>query len=298
MLERACRVLKLFPFGLLLFASTSFAPAFAESATPASDSVLGILARDLPFASLAAKRLDYGVEVVSVIPDSPAQRAGLTAGDILWELDAKPIYSVARLRWLVSQVPPRSNVAITYHRNGHTRTTRLALEAPVAPPETGTPWWARATYLGVQLQPMTDELREVFGAPAGAGMLVVRLMADSPAARAELRVGDVLLRMDRKIIRNMGDVYRVLAFFDPGDAIEVEVIRDRQRRVVEVVLVASREPHLWPGGLPPFPMPEDVPPTVLDPRPWRDFLEQIRDKWEELWERLDEDKRHEVPRPL
>ena len=56
-------------------------------------------------------------------------------------------------------------------------------------------------------------------------MLVASVVEDSPADKAGLAVGDIIVRMDRKKINRVPDLFRVLRYFDPGESIEVEVVR-------------------------------------------------------------------------
>ncbi len=103
-------------------------------------------------------------------------------------------------------------------------------------------------FLGVQIQPMTPQLRGAFGAAEDAGVLVAAVVKDGPAEKAGVAVGDILVRMDRKAIRQMPDFYRVLRYFDPGDSVEVEVVREKANKVLTVQLgKAARHmpPHGW-----------------------------------------------------
>ncbi|MFQ5524823.1 MAG: S1C family serine protease [Thermoanaerobaculia bacterium] len=86
----------------------------------------------------------------------------------------------------------------------------------------------RRGFLGVQLVDLTPELREHFGAPEGAGVLVSSIAEDSPAARAGLRVGDVLSGIDGKSVGTGFDLARRISEFEDGDTIALEVWRDRR----------------------------------------------------------------------
>ena len=146
--------------------------------------------------------------------------------------------------------------------------------------------WPTVSDVGVRLQTMTDALHEVFGAPESQRVLIVKISPASPAARAELAVGDLILEMGGKRIRRICNVYRVLNFFAPSDAVEVETVRDRQRRTLVVILEkaadladATARGHEWwyvPYWLP----------SLLHPKYWQEPLEEFLEKWEELWKEL------------
>jgi S1-C subfamily serine protease len=101
--------------------------------------------------------------------------------------------------------------------------------------------------LGVELA--QDQVAERLGIDQGA--LVLRAVPDGPAAKAKLQgtrrdaqghmqLGDVIVAIDRKTIKNSKDVYSVLGQHQPGDTITVTVLRDGARQDVQVTLEASQ----------------------------------------------------------
>ena len=157
------------------------------------------------------------------------------------------------------------------------------------PPPPSPRWqrqWNRGSpgYLGVKLQALTPGLREAFEVAKGTGALVAEVYPGSPADKAGLRAGDVIVKMDRRTIHDIDDVQRVVDYFDPGEPVDVEIIRDRKNRTLTVELGESAESrdngpwrswqHPGPGSMPFF----------ADPDWWRemeDFMEQWRHYWEE-----------------
>lgn len=89
--------------------------------------------------------------------------------------------------------------------------------------------------LGVDLNGMTDQLAEYFGLSKRTGALVVFVFADSPAAKAGLKAGDVILSAGGNIVETPGDLHRVLTTRQEG-AMEVKVLRDKQEKTFTVQL--------------------------------------------------------------
>ncbi len=221
---------------------------------------LGVTIRDVPFEALEAGSLDYGVRVVGVMSGSPAAAAGVEKDDIIVELNGKPAYSVKRLQWLVRQAAEGTPIPMKLQRQDKLETANVSFKSATPPtqvakgrsvmsyPGVRRPSYAPGGYLGVQFQPMTPQLRAAFGAPTDRGVLVVAVVEDGPAAKAGLAAGDVIVRMDRKAITTMRELYRVLAYFDAGDEIEVEVIREQASqnltaRLGNVPMSMSRSPR-------------------------------------------------------
>ncbi|RMH41433.1 MAG: PDZ domain-containing protein [Deltaproteobacteria bacterium] len=90
--------------------------------------------------------------------------------------------------------------------------------------------------LGVEVTSMTRELRKHFGAPADAGILVSRVEPNSPAARAGVRVGDVIVAVAGKNIDTPWDVWKALSGRRKGDKVAVVVVRDGKRRALTATL--------------------------------------------------------------
>ena len=98
--------------------------------------------------------------------------------------------------------------------------------------------------LGVMVMSLTPELRQHFGAASAEGVLVARVEADSPAAKAGVRVGDVLTKANDQAIDDAGDVRAALASFKKGDSVEVDVIRDHKPVSLRVTLTEDAPPPM------------------------------------------------------
>jgi serine protease Do len=99
--------------------------------------------------------------------------------------------------------------------------------------------------LGVELIEPTPELREHFGAPSDAGVIVSRVLAGMPAEGAGVRVGDVIVAVDGHAVETAGDLIEQLHDAD-GETIELELIRDGRPQRIRVAL-PERDPDL-PSG--------------------------------------------------
>ena len=97
------------------------------------------------------------------------------------------------------------------------------------PPE-GAFMLTRRGHLGVQLLELTPELREHFGAPSDAGVLVAQVTADGPAAKAGVRVGDVLVAIDGWKVAGDSDVRSRIRTKKENDSATLEVVRNRSRQ--------------------------------------------------------------------
>ena len=177
------------------------------------------------------------------------------------------------------------------------RTTILALMAAIpivlgagARAGTGDHWTFDPPLLsprgriGVQVDAMTLELRRYFQAPEDRGLLVVRVEPDRPAARAGLRVGDVIVSAGGEPVCEPFDLVRMVAAAPAGEAIQLGVLRDAEERTLRVE--PEGEPSLWAE-------PERLGTWFEEKlhrgsRELRERLEQLERRLEELERKLEE----------
>ena len=88
------------------------------------------------------------------------------------------------------------------------------------------PHHGRGGFLGVATTELTPELRAHFGVPEAAGVLVARVVDDSAAAAAGVRVGDILTAVGEQSIDSTGDLIRAVRGLEPGTAVDLELWRD------------------------------------------------------------------------
>jgi serine protease Do len=90
--------------------------------------------------------------------------------------------------------------------------------------------------LGVEVLPMTAELRESFGVEPDVGVLVTRAAPESPAAEAGIRAGDVIREADGKPIRTPRDLVHRVGHFPEGQELKLELTRKGEEKEIEVTL--------------------------------------------------------------
>src|ERR671919_782241 len=89
-------------------------------------------------------------------------------------------------------------------------------------------------WLGVSIQPLTSELANSFGAKDTKGVLISDVVPDSPAGKAGLKPGDILLEFEGKRTEMPSDLQRAVGLAAPGQDTKVKVWRDGQERTIEV----------------------------------------------------------------
>jgi serine protease Do len=89
-------------------------------------------------------------------------------------------------------------------------------------------------WLGVSIQPLTPELARSFGSKDAKGVLINEVMPDSPAARAGLKPGDILLEFEGRPMEGPGDLQRAVGLFSPDRSAKLKVLRDQVEKTVEI----------------------------------------------------------------
>ena len=98
----------------------------------------------------------------------------------------------------------------------------------------------RRGWLGVQIQPVTDDLAGAMGMEAASGALIAQIL-DGPAADAGLMRGDVILRLDGKDVDSPRDLVRMIADAPSDREVVIEVRRNRELRAFRVKLGLREE---------------------------------------------------------
>jgi len=81
-------------------------------------------------------------------------------------------------------------------------------------------------WLGVQIQPVTEDIAESLGLAAAKGAIVSDVTEDSPALAAGIQQGDTILKLDGKDIDSSRDLARKVAQVKPGSSVPVTLVRD------------------------------------------------------------------------
>ncbi|MGH7063073.1 MAG: Do family serine endopeptidase [Stellaceae bacterium] len=143
-----------------------------------------------------------GALVASVVPDSPAAKAGLKAGDVVTAAGGHTIRDVHDLPRLVADEPIGSKLDLTIDRDGNTRTLTADIgvmpEHQTAAAETRASS-ATAAALGLELGSLTPQIRRQLKIGADvSGVVVLRVAANSPTQALGLEPGDVIVSIDRQ----------------------------------------------------------------------------------------------------
>jgi serine protease Do len=91
-------------------------------------------------------------------------------------------------------------------------------------------------WLGVQVQRVTPELARAFGLDRPRGALVAEVLSNSPAERAGLQPGDVIIEFKGQPIDSMHELPWLVANTQPGTQVDVKLIRRQQQRIVPVIV--------------------------------------------------------------
>jgi S1-C subfamily serine protease len=153
-----------------------------------------------------------GVLIADVQLGSPASKAGLQRGDVVEKVQGREVGTTGEFRNAIAAAGAGTKVDLELYRDGKLKTIPAALGEATADPANGPAGSSKAAPAprgldGLTLSDLTPEARRHFGISDGAlkGVVVAQLAPNSPAARAGLRPGDVLIEVNRKPVASVRD---------------------------------------------------------------------------------------------
>ena len=105
--------------------------------------------------------------------------------------------------------------------------------------------------LGAKVITMSEDLRSYFGAPADRGLLIDSVADDSPASKAGLKSGDVIVAVEGNAISEAWDIMQAMSGAKKGDSVKLEIVRDKKQRTLSATLDSEAIDGQWsqgPGG--------------------------------------------------
>jgi S1-C subfamily serine protease len=94
-------------------------------------------------------------------------------------------------------------------------------------------------YLGVYLSDLTQETTRKFGSSVETGALVEKVEPGGPADQAGIRRGDIVIAAGKDAVQSSGDLISALRNYQPGDTVELTILRDGQKEGFQVNLAES-----------------------------------------------------------
>jgi serine protease Do len=104
--------------------------------------------------------------------------------------------------------------------------------------------------LGVVIQEITPELAKSFGLPQAKGVLLAQINKDSPAEKAGLKVGDVIVRYDDKVVQGVRELRNMVSATLPGTRVKLQIIRNGKEESLTVTVGQQGENAILAGAAP------------------------------------------------
>ena len=145
-----------------------------------------------------------GVIVVKLFKDSPADKAGIKEGDLILSLDARPVSNTRNLVSLVTSAEVGKTSSVRVLRGGK----EITLDIKIGPrPEdiAKIETVEIIGFRGMEVEDLTSYLRKRFRIREKEGVIVVNIKEDSPADKAGLNMGDLIIRIGDNRVKNKED---------------------------------------------------------------------------------------------
>lgn len=247
--------------------------------TSHSKGPLGVIVTDVDASKLESLGLKGGAEIKEVSENSEASKKGLKEEDIITALGGEQINSPEDLAEKVFSLKEESDIDLTYYRNGKKNTVSVHLkpvesgfyfnfddeDLTMCLPECGTGICNglfmhsggkgnKGGYLGVNVKNISEDMRDYF--EVKQGILVEKVLKESPAEKAGFKAGDVILSVNDREIKDYGDLIRTLNYFNPGEKVSISFSRKGSKKKVDVTLGEKKNrpfiktiKKIMPGGI-------------------------------------------------
>ena len=148
-----------------------------------------------------------GILIDSVVPGLAADKAGLQSEDVIVEYNGSRVSDIDQFTSLVERTQPGTVVAVTIVRNQKVSRINVTIA------EASKPNRSRATErrIGMSVETITPQIAAQFRLPATSGVIITEVVPGSPADDAQLRTGDIIIRVGLDQIASAEDFWTTLS---------------------------------------------------------------------------------------
>jgi serine protease Do len=176
-----------------------------------------------------------GALVGQVVPDSPAEKAGLKAGDVIIEYNGKEVSQMSMLPAMVANTSVGEKAKLVLIRDGKKQNLTVEIgkledeEVVVADAETGT-----SKKLGMSVQELTPKIAESLGIEETQGLIVSDITPGSAASEVGILRGDIILEINRQKVENVAQYKKALQAAQEKKSILLLIKRGQNTRFVVI----------------------------------------------------------------
>ena len=174
-----------------------------------------------------------GALVGELEPNAPAAKAGIKTGDLITIVNGKKVSDARELRLIIGSMPPGTRVQIGVNRDGQTKTFDVQLaemppsaaqEGAESAPEENPEPEKTTVFGGVGVTNLTDDIRTALNLPKDVqGAVIAEIDAESAAAKAGLREGDVIREVNKQPVKTAKDLLAISKKLKPDEKILMRV---------------------------------------------------------------------------
>ena len=169
-----------------------------------------------------------GALVSSVVPGSPADKAGIKSGDVIVKFNGKDVSSSSELKNLVGATKPGTQAKLTLHRSKKTMDVDVTIGEATAKTVAAAPsdkTSGTSNELGIVVEKVPSDLAEKMGLKQGEGLLVKHVNDGEPGSRMGIHEGDVVLEIDGKSVSDIGEFNKEAAAAKQNKIIRLKIQR-------------------------------------------------------------------------
>lgn len=161
-----------------------------------------------------------GALIADVLPNGPADKAGLKSGDVITKVNGIEIETAGVLKKSISLMRPGQKVALTILRSGKP----IELEATIGSyPQEGKAGIDATNSFGMSVEPLTAELAKRFELTTTVGLLVVQIDPTGSAYAAGIRPGNVIVAVNSTPVSSVEELSKICASVEKGKKVLLQV---------------------------------------------------------------------------
>lgn len=260
--------------------------------------MLGILMSELTDKDKDKLKIPGGAKIIDVVEGSSAEKAGLKKGDVVVNFDGQKIETAHQLNDLAEAIDEERDVKLSVVRDGKEINFTVPLKKMENKNysysfggdddfdwfegDDGNVVWSsddddnkiiikkfpghslrflgensgKGGFLGIEAHNISDQMLDYF--EVKYGVLIEKVLDDSPAEKAGLKAGDVIISIEGRKIEDYSDLIRTLNYYNPKEKIAVKYMRKGSEKNTKVVLGEKKNSNMFLG--------KDGDKTIIDER--------------------------------